>query len=58
MKKSAAPKSRTPILDGYRQMYTHTPQEPDVDRYISLREKIIYINTAARPDAKITKLIP
>lgn len=58
MKKSTALKSRTPILDTYEVRTTHMPQEPDVDRYISQARKIIYVNTAARPGAKITRLIP
>lgn len=55
--KQAKPSS-TPTLDGYRRLITCMPLEPDVDRYISRGKRIIYINTAARPGAKITKLIP
>lgn len=51
-------RSSTPTLDGYRRLHTCMPLEPEVDRYISRGKRIIYINTAAKPDAKITKLIP
>ena len=58
MKKSTAQTSRTPILDSYKVMTTFMPGERDVEKYISRSKKTIYYNTAAKPDAKIVKLIP
>lgn len=55
--KSAPAVSRTPILDTYRTATTFMPEEPEVEKYISREKKTIFINTAARPDAKIVRLI-
>ncbi len=55
--KGAPPTSRTPILDTYKTATTFMPEEPEVEKYISREKKTIFINTAARPDAKIVRLI-
>lgn len=55
--KPGAATSRTPTLDTYKVCKTSMPLEPEVERYISRSEKTIYINTAAKPGAKITRLI-
>ena len=50
--------SRTPILDSYRTMFKSIPEMPDVRRIISRKKRLICINIAARPGAKIDKLLP
>lgn len=50
--------SRTPILDTYRTVFKSIPDQPDVRRIISRGKKLICINLAARPGAKIDKLMP
>lgn len=53
-KKSAGPKqSRTPTLDGYEVRKTDMPHWGFVRRFIYPKEKIIYINIGAEPDANI-----
>ena len=50
--------SRTPSLDSYRTIYRRVPDQPDVRRIISRRRRTICINLAARPGAKIDRLLP
>ena len=50
--------SRTPTLDSYRTIYRCIPDQPDVRRIISRRRRTICINLAARPGAKIDRLLP
>lgn len=50
--------SRTPTLDTYRKVCKPIPERPDIRRIISRSKKLICINTAARPGAKIDKLLP
>ena len=50
--------SRTPILYTYRTVFKSIPDQPDVRRIISRGNKLICINLAARPGAKIDKLMP
>ena len=50
--------SRTPILGTYRTVFKSIPDQPDVRRIISRGKKLICINLAARPGAKIDKLMP
>ena len=50
-------KKPTPILDTYRIVYTSMPDHPEIIEYISPKDRIRYINTAAGPDAKITQMI-
>ena len=55
----AQPKeSRTPTLDSYRTVFKSVPESPEVRRVIGRGKKMIYINIAARPGAKIDKLLP
>ena len=55
----AQPKeSRTPTLDNYRTVFKSIPESPEVRRFIWRGKKMIYINIAARPGAKIDKLLP
>ena len=56
MKKRAA-ESRTPMLDSYKVLYAFVPEEREVEKYICRDNKTIYINTAAKPGAKIVRLI-
>ena len=49
-------KSKTPILDTYRKIEISRPNTPQIDRWIDREFKVIYINTAAAPGAKITWL--
>lgn len=49
-------KSRTPILDTFRKIEVYRPKTPQIDRWIDREFKVIYINTAAAPGAKITYL--
>ena len=50
--------SRTPTLDSYRTIYRSIPDQPEVRRIISRRRRTICINLAARPGAKIDRLLP
>lgn len=50
--------NRKPTLDSYRRTSTCMPLEPEVEMYVSRAKRTIYINTAAKPGANITKLIP
>lgn len=50
--------SRTPILDSYCTVFKSMPDHPEVRRIIWQSKKMICINLAARPGAKIDKLIP
>lgn len=50
--------SRTPTLDSYRTVFKSIPEQPDVRRIVSRSKKLICINTAARPGAKIDQLLP
>ena len=50
--------SRTPTLDSYRTVFKSIPESPEVRRFIWRSKKMIYINIAARPGAKIDKLLP
>lgn len=50
--------SRTPTLDTYRTVFKSIPEQPDVRRIISRKKQLICINIAARPGAKIDKLLP
>lgn len=50
--------NRRPTLDSYRRTSTCMPLEPEVETYVSRSKRTIYINTAAKPGANITKLIP
>lgn len=50
--------SRTPTLDSYRKVFKSIPESPEVRRIISMKKQLICINIAARPGAKIDKLLP
>lgn len=50
--------SRTPTLDSYRTVFKSIPEQPDVRRIISRKKQLICVNIAARPGAKIDKLLP
>ena len=58
MKISAAINSRTPFLDSCAVAYVSAPEQSDVRRFICPELKKVYINTAARPDAKIDRIVP
>ena len=49
---------RTHTLDTYRKVCKPMPDRPEVRRIISRSKKLICINTAARPGAKIDQLLP
>lgn len=52
--KSTAPKeSRTPTLDGYEVRKCSMPQWAFVRRFIYPKERLIWVNAAADPDANI-----
>lgn len=53
-----AERSRTPILDSYMVMLVDAPEAPEVRWFICPQLKKIYINTAAKPDAKIDRIVP
>ena len=55
---SAAAKSRTPILDSYSTAYVSAPEQSETRRFICPALKKIYINTAARPDASMDRIVP
>lgn len=44
-------------LDSYRKVPMSMPEYPDIRRFIWRSQKTIYINTAARPGAKIEQLL-
>ena len=50
--------SHTPTLDSYRKVCKSIPEMPDVRRIISRKKRLICINIAAWPGAKIDKLLP
>ena len=50
--------SRTPTLDSYRTVFKSIPESPEVRRIISRKKQLICVNIAARPGAKIDKLLP
>ena len=50
--------SCTPTLDTYRKVCKSMPDRPEVRRIISRSKRLICINTAARPGAKIDQLMP
>ena len=50
--------SRTPTLDTYRTVFKSIPEQPNVRRIISRGKQLICVNIAARPGAKIDKLLP
>ena len=50
--------SRTPTLDSYRTVFKSIPESPEVRRIISRKKQLICVNIAARPGAKIEKLLP
>ena len=50
--------SRTPTLDNYRTVFKSIPEQPEVRQIISRKKQLICINIAARPGAKIDKLLP
>ncbi len=56
--KTQPQESRTPILDSYRTVFKSIPERPEVRRFIWRSRRTIYINLAARPDAKIEQLLP
>lgn len=56
--KTQTQESRTPILDSYRTVFKSIPERPEVRRLIWRSRRTIYINLAARPDAKIEQLLP
>lgn len=49
--------SRTPTLDSYRTVFKSIPEQPEVRRIISRKKQSICINMAARPGAKIDRLL-
>jgi len=57
MKEGAAGR-RTPMLDSYSITHIFCPEQPDIERWIDRERRIIYVNTGARPGAKIVRLIP
>ena len=50
--------SRTPTLDTYRTVFKSIPEQPNVRQIISREKQLICVNIAARPGAKIDKLLP
>lgn len=55
-KKSAALRRDRRFPD-YKRMNTHAPEHPEIREYISPGRKVIYKNTAAGADAKISQLV-
>lgn len=45
------------MLDSYRRVLMSMPEYPEIRRFIWRSQKTIYINTAARPGAKIDQLL-
>lgn len=58
MKGQITDRQQTPILDSYMVMLVDAPEAPEVRWFICPQLKKIYINTAARPDAKIDRIVP
>lgn len=58
MKEQITDRQRTPILDSYMVMLVDAPEAPEVRWFVCPQLKKIYINTAARPDAKIDRIVP
>lgn len=56
MKRDAAG-SRTNALDEYRIVKVYRPDDPEIERYVWPLGKVIFINTGAKPGAKIAMLI-
>lgn len=50
------PKNRKSILDTYDRVYVHMPEHEDIEKFVYPDRKVIYINIAAKPGAKIIKL--
>ena len=44
------------LLSEYEIRRIERPDKPDIERWIDREEMIIYINTAAKPGAKIVQL--
>lgn len=59
MRKNHDPRrdKRTNIAS-FDRIYIDAPEYPDVIRFVCMPLKTIYINVAARPEAKIVMLIP
>lgn len=41
----------------FDEVYIHHPKYPDVRKFVSLREKVVYINTAAPQWAKTIRIL-
>ena len=41
----------------FRTLFVDYPEFPDVEKFVSARDGIVYINRSARPDAKLVRLI-
>lgn len=57
MKNTQKKPQATRTLDSYRKVPMSMPEYPDIRRFIWRSQKTIYINTAARPGAKIEQLL-
>ena len=57
MKKTQKKPQATRTLDSYRKVPMSMPEYPEIRRFIWRSQKTIYINTAARPGAKIEQLL-
>ena len=57
MKKTQKKPQAMRTLDSYRKVPMSMPEYPDIRRFIWRSQKTIYINTAARPGAKIEQLL-
>ena len=44
--------------DKYDKVYVDMPECPEIRKIICIAEKVVYINTAAAPDADILQIIP
>lgn len=58
MKEHGENRRNTPILDSYMVMLVDAPEAPEVRWFVCPQLKKIYINTAARPGAKIDRIVP
>ena len=45
-----------PQLSAYSILHVHRPDQPEIERWIDRETQTIYINTGAKPNAKIIKL--
>ena len=54
--KRDAEKPRTPMLNRCSITHIHRPDQPEIERWIDRDNQTIYINTGAKPGAKITAL--